>query len=280
MGLKILITGGAGVVGSALARHLLDLNYDVLCIDCMAARDVVPLDLTDKVDLDRFLSECEPQVVIHLAALKNISKCEQDPLISRVINYDPCEQIARYCASHGRRLIYFSSDYVFPSSRQAWSERSDPDPSVQYGKDKLDCENYIAANLNGFAIIRTAQVYGYPGDFPSKVGDALRTSGVFDAYDNLANCPTNIEDLLCMIEIILKRSLTGIFHCVGPELKSRYDFALSAAKAIGFPAAAINRVSLESHDIRPEIVCLDGTATYDRLAYRPRNLEYHLHIPD
>ncbi|MEZ4726560.1 MAG: sugar nucleotide-binding protein [Caldilineaceae bacterium] len=215
--------------------------------------------------------------MLHLAALKNIPFCEQNKEAARATNYGITEILTRACTEFSVRLIFFSTDYVFGKYDRYWQEEDSPCPTTQYGIDKAASERLIQERLSDYAIVRTAQVYGFNGDFVSLVARALTAHQKFTAFANLANCPTWIGDLLPMVQKIIDDGRQGIFHCVGSEAMSRYQFAYEIANALRLDTASIQAVNLDfSTDIRPPIVRLNGASTYEMLQVYPRKVKENL----
>src|SRR6266496_3788506 len=117
----ILVTGGAGYVGSALVPDLLERGYRVKVVDLFwYGREVfgeftrhpqvelVELDIRDGARLKQELKGTD--AVIHLACISNDPSFELDPLLGKSINYDAFPMLVQIARDHGvRRFIYASS---------------------------------------------------------------------------------------------------------------------------------------------------------------------------
>ena len=279
LSLKILVTGAAGQIGKQVTKYLVGFGYEVIPVDCMDMDDVFKVDLRNESATRQLIHDHAPNLIIHLAALKNIAFCEANKEASRVSNYGITELLSSICLESNTRFIFFSTDYVFGNRKQPWKETDLTCPSTTYGSDKADSERLIQQRLTNFAIIRTAQLYGFPGDFVHHVWDTLKAKEEFQAIDNLVNCPTWASDLLSMLHNIIQHEHQGVFHCVGPEPVSRYQYACKIAHALNLDITLIKRWSLDfSEDIRPSVVHLDGTFTYNKLRVYPKNLRENLSL--
>ncbi|MEA5581259.1 SDR family oxidoreductase [Nodularia harveyana UHCC-0300] len=275
--MRILVTGAAGLIGKKMTSYLSSIGYDVIPVDCVEHKGIVCADLRDESAVFRIFNEQTPDLIIHLAAIKNIKLCEENKEASRATNYGIPEVLTRICSESKIRMIFFSSDYVFGKYDHFWKEGDSPCPTTQYGIDKAASEFLIQEKLSDYAIIRTAQLYGFRGDFVSLVWDALSSNQEFLAFANLVNCPTWIDDLLAMLNKIICQGSQGIFHCVGPEALSRYQYACAVAEAFSLDTSYIKAVNLDfSTDIRPPVVRLNGTSTYDSLQVYPGTLKDNL----
>ncbi len=275
--MRILVTGAAGVVGAKLCRFLAGHSHQIIPVDIVQRDGILSADLRDEAAVLRLVQEYAPELIIHLAAIKSIQYCEQNRATAHATNYGITAHLTQACANVGARLLFFSSDYVFGDSVQPWLERDSLCPTTQYGLDKAASEQLIQERLANYAIVRTAQLYGFAGDFVSLVCTALATQQPFSAFANLVNCPTWIGDLFPMVDNIIANHRTGIFHCVGPEALSRYQFAREIASALRLESDRIEAVDLDfSTDIRPPVVQLDGRSTYEALQLYPGRLRENL----
>ncbi|MCL2923563.1 MAG: sugar nucleotide-binding protein [Trichodesmium sp. MAG_R04] len=275
--MRILITGGAGLIGKKITSHLGNLGYDIIPVDCVQQKGIISADLRDEASIVPIVNEQKPDLILHLAALKNIRFCEENKEASRITNYGITEILTRICSQLKIRLIFFSTDYVFGKYDRFWKEEDPICPKTQYAIDKAASEFVIQEKLSDYAIIRTAQLYGFRGDFVSLVSDALTSRQEFTAFANLVNCPTWIEDLFAMLNKIISQGRQGIFHCVGPEAVSRYDYACAIAEALALDKNYIKPINLDfNNDIRPSVVRLEGTSTYNKLQVYPGTLKDNL----
>src|SRR3989344_6737063 len=117
----ILVTGGAGYMGSALVPKLLNAGYRVKGLDWYCFKEDVfgslrghrglaehKGDIRDQALLEKILPECD--TVIHLACLSNDPSVELDPALSRSVNYDSFRPLVKICKKSGvKRFIFASS---------------------------------------------------------------------------------------------------------------------------------------------------------------------------
>lgn len=279
--MRILLTGAAGVVGSALCRHLKGRHHEVIPVDMADSSGIIRMDLRKTDAAAALLGEYHPDVVLHLAANKNVFFCEENRAASHEINFGITETLTRACMQSGSRMIFFSSDYVFGANDEVVFEKSNPCPTTQYGRDKAESEAFIASHLGSWAIVRTAGLYGFPGDLVQVIRQAVSKGQPFSAFGNLKNCPTSLNDLFPMLDTILSQGLSGTYHCVGREVLSRFDYALQVARVLEFDESLIRSERLDfSRDIRPPCLHLDGEKTYSMLGYYPRSLAENIKMND
>ncbi len=171
--MRILITGGAGFIGSNLAHALAD-DHVVGVIDDLStghAANLVPgawfrrLDILD-ADLAAAMAEFGPDVVVHLAAQASVSVSVRDPEFDRRVNVDGTEAVARAAMHAGaRRVLSASSAAIYgePESLPL-PETARKAPESPYGLSKLRAEDALVSALAGshadYASLRFANVYG------------------------------------------------------------------------------------------------------------------------
>jgi len=275
--MRILITGAAGVIGKKLSEYLCEAGHQIIPVDIVQPDRVIFADLRDEASVFYLVKEYAPNLILHLAALKNLRFCEQNKEIAHATNYGITEILTKTCLEFETRMIFFSSDYVFGKYDHFWQEDDPPCPTTQYGIDKAASERLIRERLSNYAIVRTAQLYGFAGDFVSLVCEALNSRQAFIAFANLVSCLTWIYDLFPMVNKIINHDSLGIFHCVGLEAMSRYQYACEIAKVFALDTSYIQAVNLDfSNDIRPPVVRLNGTSTYEMLQVRPGKLKNNL----
>ncbi len=276
--MKILLTGAAGMIGRNLCEYLCNTGHKIIPVDVVPCDGVIFTDLTDDASVFNLVKDYAPDLILHLAAMTNIGFCEQNREIARATNYGITEVLTRACSELGIGMIFFSSDYVFGKYDNFWQEDDPSCPTTQYGYDKAASERLIQEQISNYAIVRTAQLYGFSGDFVSLVCETIACNQKFKAFANLVNCPTWIGDLFPMInKIINYGGSQGVFHCVGPEAMSRYQYACEIAKAFGLDTAYIQAINLDfAIDIRPPVVRLNGVSTYETLQVHPGRLKDNL----
>lgn len=182
--MRVLVTGGAGFIGSNLVHALMTGAHEVGVIDDFSTgtpANVHPaawlrhMDILDPA-LPEVVAEFAPEFVVHLAAQTDVSRSLADPERDRAVNVDGTVAVARAAAAAGaRRMLSASSAAVYgaPESLPV-AEGAPKRPANPYGASKLAAESALADTLEGtgtdFASMRFANVYGPRQDWRGEGG--------------------------------------------------------------------------------------------------------------
>jgi nucleoside-diphosphate-sugar epimerase len=176
VGRRVLVTGGAGYVGSALVPKLLAAGYQVNVLDLYLYGDVfsdlrphpglveIRADLRDGDAVAKAVAGCD--AVIHLACISNDPSFDLDPDLGRSINFTSFRPLVRAAKDAGaRRFVYASSSSVYGvKSEKDVTEDLPLQPLTDYSKYKALCEETLEEEReNGFVgvTLRPATVCGY-----------------------------------------------------------------------------------------------------------------------
>jgi nucleoside-diphosphate-sugar epimerase len=171
----VMVTGGAGYVGSRLVPKLLDGGYRVQVLDLyLYGRPFVGIDdpnlvetvgdIRDRAAVDKAVAGAD--AVIHLACISNDPSFELNPDLGKSINYDCFPGLVASAKEHGvRRFVYASSSSVYGVKQEEQvTEELSLEPLTDYSKYKALCEELLLdAREPGFEtlILRPATVCGY-----------------------------------------------------------------------------------------------------------------------
>ena len=140
-GVKVLLTGGKGMLGRTICRELTD--FEVIPTDLPEA------DITDEEAIDAVVRDNHPDAVIHCAAMTAVDKCEEAVDLAYRLNALGSANVASACNRHGVRLIAISTDYVFDGDAdRPYTEFDKPSGGrTVYGKSKFAGEEQVRAFL-------------------------------------------------------------------------------------------------------------------------------------
>ena len=174
---KVLVTGGAGYVGSVLVPKLLQANYGVRVLDLYIYGEHVLDSVKNHPNLEeikgdirdiKLLEEIMPgcDSVLHLACISNDPSFELDPDLGKSINYDAFRPLVKISKDNGiNRFIYASSSSVYGVKKEEnVTEELSLEPLTDYSKYKALCEeilNQCQTPEFTTVIVRPATVCGY-----------------------------------------------------------------------------------------------------------------------
>ena len=168
--MKILITGGAGYLGSAITRKLIE-KHEVIVYDNLMYNQTSLLDLSNNPNftfhygdvrewskLKYIVEQCD--VIIPLAALVGFPSCEKDKELATSINLTQIQNIVDVLTDDQKILFpNTNSGYGTRTNKGEVDETDELTPISHYGVTKCDAEDYILENSNGI-IFRLATVFG------------------------------------------------------------------------------------------------------------------------
>lgn len=251
---RVLITGTNGLLGQKLVEIFSHLNSYNLLLTSRQERSVFPeetlvyvqLDITNKQQLRKVVDEFEPEIIINTAAVTNVDECEKDREHAWRVNVGGVENLIYAAKLVGAKIIQVSTDYVFDGKGGPYDELARPDPVNYYGRTKLASENLLKTSGVPYALVRTMVLYGVA--YGVKLNFALwvlkelgEEKPIRVAEDQHAN-PTLCDDLAYAILKIAELERSGLYHIAGPDLLSRYEFALAIARVFKLNKKLINPV--------------------------------------
>jgi nucleoside-diphosphate-sugar epimerase len=173
----VLVTGGAGYIGSATVGRLLAAGRAVRVLDTMMFGDgalaahraspalaVVEGDVRDPDAVARAVDGVD--AVLHLAGLVGDPACALDPALTRAVNVDSTVTLAEAAKRAGvRRLVFASTCSVYGAAGEDWLDETSPTGPVSlYAESNLESEALFASHLNGHGVervlLRFATVFG------------------------------------------------------------------------------------------------------------------------
>jgi len=173
---RILVTGGAGFIGSNVADRFIELGHEVAVFDDLSTgfREFVNPraefhlgDLADAAAIDRCVRSFEPEIVTHLAAQMDVRKSVTDPLLDARVNVLGSIGLLQACTKHGvRKVVYASTGgALYGEGRHLPATEDHPvNPESPYGASKHTVEHYLYLwkVLHGldYTVLRYPNVYG------------------------------------------------------------------------------------------------------------------------
>ena len=279
---KILVTGAAGLLGSAVAslaseKHEVYAAFNKHFPPC---GNLVKLNLLDGEGTAAVVAKVRPDVIVHSAALTDVDRCEVDRDLAEGINHGATRTLSRSAKRAGAFFVYISTDYVFDGAKGMYREEDLANPINFYGLTKLRGEQAVEASGTEFCIVRGSVIYGAhsaagKANFAQWLIDNLRRGEHVRVLRDQHVSPTlNLSFARMMLEA-LERKQTGVFHMSGASRVSRYDFAVALAGAFGLDASLVEPITMDEMKWvakRPRDSSLDVSKAASLLSEKPLSL--------
>ena len=139
--MKVLITGGQGYIGQNLQRHLRTQGWDFTVLDTTEGSGTVHGSVTDALTVFELIHTMEPDVVVHLAALKSAPESVKQPDRYYHVNVGGTVNLMR---AGVRRIVFASSAAVYGDGIGGFSEDDELEPVTPYGMTKAVCERVLS----------------------------------------------------------------------------------------------------------------------------------------
>jgi dTDP-4-dehydrorhamnose reductase len=237
---RYLVTGASGLLGINFALRL-SAEDEVVGLVHQNRLSGVPFqmltaDLSNPARISDILAEVQPDVVIHCAALANLDSCELHPQEARHLNSDLPGELAVATHRLGIRLVHFSTDAVFDGHKGDYSEGDEPSPINVYGRTKLEGERAVQA-ANPDAIIARVNFYGWSLTGKRSLAEwfvnNLSVGQTVNGFKDVYFTPLWVNDLIDLTLEMLQKKLSGLYHVLGRDSLSKFDFGVAIASQFG-----------------------------------------------
>jgi len=253
--MKILITGGSGLLGQYLNIELSKDN-DILSLynqnigNCIDFKNI-KADITNYSQLEKIFKDFLPGIVIHNAAVSNPQTASKlNPKIVYEINVNATKKIAELCNEYKVKLIYTSTDLVYAGYRDSMlKEDAKLIPISLYAETKLMGEVKIQQTFENYLILRIALLYGFGLNHSrnhfAEMYDNFKSNKKVKLFYDQFRTPISLKEVarvinkLCRIDIKEEIINTG-----GKERISRVELGELLCDAAGFDKSLIERISM------------------------------------
>ena len=255
--MKLLVTGGAGYLGSEVCRQAVARGFEVLATQFRTPPPYgasIPLDVRDDAAVQRVLMRHGLEVVVHTAYVQ-----QGEAMRETIVRGS--RAVAAAAHRSGARLVHLSTDLVFDGEQGApYAEEAEARPVMGYGAAKLEAERLVAQAHPGALLVRTSLLYGKPGP-----QEALALRDGVELYTDEIRCPTRVDELAAALLELAELELSGLLHVAAPDAVSRYEFARLLRAAAGKDTAGV-RGARSPRSGRARNVALDSSKAAGLLA--------------
>jgi len=243
--MKVLVTGVKGQLGYDVVKELYSRG-----ISCIGA-DIEEFDITDEQAVSSFIGDCHPDAVIHCSAYTAVDKAEDDPELCRAVNVQGTRNIAAVCKKIDAKMIYISTDYVFPGIGTNEYEVGDPTgPLGVYGQTKLGGELVVKELLDKYFIVRVSWVFGKNGNnFVKTMLRLGKERSEVNVVCDQVGSPTYTADLAPLLCDMVVTEKYGTYHATNEGICSWAEFAKEIFGQAGY-ATKVNFIPTSEYPTR------------------------------
>lgn len=242
---KILIIGGSGSLGKQLVQDLKG-DYNLIATTGTYFKNknsgLVPLDITNRNEVDYFFRRENPDIVIVTAAKTNVEACEINPNETFKVNVEGLENVI--ANSRNKKIIFYSTDTVFDGTKRLYNEEDIPNPINSYGQSKLEGEKLIR-EIPNHLICRSSRYYSLERKCPKYLNTIINNLEAGNPVKVPINTPGNftfIPDIAHATLELIKKNKIGTYHVAGADVYSLSEAAFKVAEVFGFNSLLISLV--------------------------------------
>ncbi len=248
---KILILGGTGFLGRYFTRALSNvatIHTTQKSHEATSQKIVESRFNKDKLEeIGKFVEEQNCRVVINCVALTEIEKCERQPELAYWLNSELPGYLSSVTRKIGAKFIHFSTDAVFDGTQSLVSEKEEPSPISVYGMSKFLGENMVMEKNDKSLVVRVNFFGRHPNSqslfdyFYHNLLMAKEIHGFADVFFTPLYAGHLVEATMNLISL----NENGLFHIVGDERISKYEFGVLVGEVFGFSTEFIHRKSIK-----------------------------------
>lgn len=272
--MKILITGGSGMLGGNL-NEILNPDHEILTIFYSSKGNCnnynsLKLDISDIQQLKNIVVSFNPEIVIHTAAISDHASADRiSPKLVNDINIVSTQNLALLCKNLGSKLIYTSTDLVYAGYRGTMlPEDSKLVPISLYAETKLMGEFKIQQTFDNYLILRMALMFGlgesYQGNHFNDIYEKLLDGKPVYLFKDQFRTPISFYDAAKIIAGLIEKDISGeIINVGGKDKLSRYQMGEILCEEIGIDKEFLFPNSME--DIEGIYKVADVSMNTDKL---------------
>lgn len=237
---KILITGASGFVGGRIVEALKE-RFELLTPSHQE------FDVTSEADVETFIENIQPDVILHLAAISNTGYGEEHPEESYIVNVVSVENLAKAAAKYNAKLVFFSSDQVYNGNLETGllSEDMTVSPENHYGRHKLLAEERALSICGSSVALRATWMYDAQRDgMKTHNNFVLNMAAAKNNNTPLRFATREYRGITWIGEVVRNIPYTfdlpgGIYNFGAENLSDTYETALAYARMMGCPEELI-----------------------------------------
>lgn len=260
-GKAALVIGANGFIGSHIINALKDSGWQVY------STTTSELDLRAP-SLEWLRALPSINYVFCCAHFGSIDECKRNRAGTAAVNVTGMIKVLEELSGQNIIPVYLSSNMVFSGERPDYIETEIPAPTTEYGRQKLQVEQYIQKTFSRFVIARLTKVYGLErgdGTLITAWLDAWQQGQAVQAVNDMVIAPIYVGEVVEQLVALAERNRSGIYHIGGQEVATVYDFSVRAARFFHIPETNVQpvpRAMFSTVEKRPPFQTLRSIHTF------------------
>ena len=227
----LLIAGGSGLLGRSWTRavkgnfNIFSLIHERSIEDEGVSFFKVNCQSTDSISTA--IDHSGAKLLINCIAMTNIEACQAKPADAYFANVKVPENLAIACAEKNIKLVHISTDHIFSGKNQKSTEDDFPHPLNVYAASKLEAEEIVTRICPSALIVRTNFFgWGFPyrQSFSDSILRALNSGNTIQLFSDVFFTPILMQTLIKVVHELIDLNASGVFHVVGDERISKFEF--------------------------------------------------------
>jgi len=252
--MRVWIIGKRGMLARAMQRRCAIQGIDYV------ATSRKEVDIEDEKALAAQFETLHFTHVVNCSGYTAVDRAEEEEERAQALNVLGPKRLAILAKRYKKKLIHFSTDYVFDGSKERYGEGEKTAPLSAYGRSKEAGEKALFEHFEEACLVRTSWLFGKEGDnFVKKMVQLMQERKELSVVDDQRGRPTYVDDLAEAVLTLLDRS--GIFHFANSGAISWYEWAHAIREKL-----KKRNVPLRCHKIVPIT-----TEAHGAKALRPRS---------
>lgn len=236
--MKVLITGGTGLLGKALIEENEDrAEILITYVGDYELNDpnYFKIDIRNKAKYATLFGDFRPDVVIHTASMGSPDYAEKNQEITYEVNVCGVQNILELCEEYDSSLVHISSNGIYDGEHAPYREEDRAQPINYYGKVKLEGEKLLLNSKIKSAVVRPILMYGWPNSFErgnivTFALEKLKKGESLNVYNDVYSNPIfNLECAKAIWKIIRDEKYES-FNVAGADRVSIYELVKTAAQ--------------------------------------------------
>jgi len=259
MALKIVITGGSGLLGKYLlktqpmispAEGCFEPEYEITPCYRNNKIDGIKLDVSNFSNVIDVLFTIQPDIIIHCACNGDVDNVEEHPSEAVKADLLGVIHLKDFAEKMRCKLIIISSNAVFDGDNPPYSEDSPRNPVNFYGKIKSLADDIIMKSSCEWMIVRPIFMYGWPNEggrenWATKIIKSLKDGKELRLVTDSFTQPTYAGDVAEDIWSLIKHDWNRVYNVASKEKSTIFNFGLRVADIFNLDYNKINRAKLK-----------------------------------